>query len=312
MIKLQEVANCLVCESSDSKAIQTTQTMMGEGVEQWTFRQCSDCQMVYLAPRVPVDSLDAYYTESYLPYRGPSAWGKYSKLVKSDQEKIDKKRLSTVLKYASKNTSSILDIGCGKPSFLKLVEENTGMRSVGLDFSDNGWKENTSDFEKLDLHVGSVEDMDDSMKADIITMWHYLEHDYHPKQTLQELSSKQKEGSILIIEVPNHDSYSRKKHGNFWSGYHSPRHTGLYTPETMKSLLESSGWKVLDQYSYGTLDSYTLDWMSRMERNGIDWSASMESHFVDYVVGKILRPRYYFDRIFSLGFITTIAQNNAG
>ena len=76
----------------------------------------------------------------------------------------------------------------------------------------------------------------------------------------------------------------------------------------MKRLLESSGWSVIDQYTYGTLDPYTLDWMSRMEQKSIDWTDSMESHFVSYVLGKMMRPRYFFDKYSSLGFMTTIAR----
>lgn len=300
--------SCLICDSVKSEVIVTTSTMMGDHGDDWNFHKCVDCNMVYLTPRVPESELDKYYTESYLPYRGASAWGKYSKLVEQDQKKIDIKRLNTVQKYISENTSTLLDIGCGKPTFLKLVDENTDLQCVGLDFSNEGWKQDIEKYSNLKLHVGSTLDLPKEVKADVITMWHYLEHDYNPKKTLRSLAQTQNDNALLVIEVPNHDAYTRTKYRKYWSGYHSPRHTGLYTLDTMKKLLDESGWQVVDQYTYGTLDPYTLDWMSRMEQKSIDWSQSMEPHFFNYVLGKILRPRYYFHRMQNLGFMTTIAR----
>ena len=309
MVETENVGTCLICNSKSSKRIESTSTMMGEQSEQWHFRCCENCQMVFLSPRVSADELGHYYTESYLPYRGSNAWGKYAHLVEGDQKKIDHKRLKTIEKYITPNSKSVLDIGCGKPSFLKLVQENTNLKVSGLDFSDKGWKSESELYQDIDLHISSIEQLPSNLKADIITMWHYLEHDYYPKKTLKSLSNQQEKGTLLVIEVPNHDSYSRRKHGKFWSGYHSPRHTGLYTPDTMKKLLETSGWEIVDQYSDGTLDPYTLDWMSRMEMKSIDWSLSMEPYFIYYVLGKLLRPRYYFHKSQSLGFMTAVARN---
>ena len=202
----------------------------------------------------------------------------------------------------------MLDFGCGKPSFLKLVQDNSDFHCTGIDFSDNGWSDDLEYYKEIDLYVGGPESLNNGIQADIITMWHYLEHDYEPQKTLNILHRTQKTGTKLIIEVPNYDSYSRKKYGKCWSGYHTPRHTGLYTPKTIKLLLESCGWEVIDQYTYGTLDPYTLDWMSRMEEKRIDWTASMEPHFTSYVVGKMIRPRYFLHKLRSLGFMTVIAQ----
>ncbi|MEM9544962.1 MAG: class I SAM-dependent methyltransferase [Bacteroidota bacterium] len=308
-MNLEKVQKCLVCNSQDYSIVETTQTMMATDNRKWQFCQCNQCNMVYLSPRVPVSSLDAYYTDSYLPYRGPSAWGRFSRLVEGDQKKIDQKRLKTVMKYSDSAAKIVLDFGCGKPSFLKLVKENSNFRCIGIDFSDKGWNDTPEQYKDIELHIGGTETLTHGVEADIITMWHYLEHDYAPQETLKTLSQTQKTGTKLIIEVPNYDSYSRKRYGEFWSGYHTPRHTGLYTTRTMKLLLESCGWEVLDQYSYGTLDPYTLDWMSRMEKNRMDWSASMESHFTSYVVGKMIRPIYFLSRFRSLGFMTVIAQN---
>ncbi|MDF1696629.1 MAG: class I SAM-dependent methyltransferase [Saprospiraceae bacterium] len=307
MVNKEIVSSCLVCQAQDTELFITTKTMMAHQDDSWSFNRCRHCGMVALSPRVVPKDLHHYYTESYLPYRGGDAWGKYKNLVDKDQNKIDVKRLKIVRKYLTNSQDSILDVGCGKPSFLKVVQERLGVKSIGLDFSDEGWKNEPEQYQNLALHVGSIENLPEGIHPNVITMWHYLEHDYAPIDTIQLLNSRVSKGATLVIEVPNLDSYTRKKYGKYWSGYHTPRHTGLYTPATMKLLLENNGWKVEEQYTYGTLDPYTLDWMSRMEVKGIDWTESMESYFTSFVIGKILRPYYFFPRLLNLGFMTTVA-----
>ena len=305
---LENKIPCLVCKHQTSDVIVSTKTMMGSDRLKWSFNQCSNCKMVFLSPRVKAEALGTYYTESYLPYRGASAWGKYAHLVEGDMQKIDLARVNTVKKYFDHQEGTVLDVGCGKPTFLKQLKSKSRYDCVGLDFSDEGRKAEPETYSSLRLFQGSIEDLPDHVQPDVITMWHYLEHDYNPIETLEFLKKRQKKSAILIIEVPNHDSYSRRKYGNYWSGYHSPRHTGLYTPATLKTLLENCGWEVIDQYTFGTLDPYTLDWMSRMEKEDIEWSASMENRLIGYVVGKMIRPIYYFHKYLSLGFMTMVAR----
>ena len=55
----------------------------------FNFDQCSECQLVFLNPRVSPNQLKKYYTSHYLPYRGSKAWGKFEKLVENSQKKLD-------------------------------------------------------------------------------------------------------------------------------------------------------------------------------------------------------------------------------
>lgn len=302
-----EYVSCPACGADKAKSFETTHTMMADQNEKWNFDQCRQCDMVYLNPRVPVQYIGDYYREDYLPYRGGAAWGKYRNLVDGDQIKVDSRRVATVKKYSDK-VNSILDIGCGKPSFLVEAMSKLKSECTGIDFSDHGWSDNQEKYSKINLLVGEIEQIPQGVKYDAITMWQYMEHDYHPYETLTKLLDHSHKDTCLIIEVPCIDSDTRRKYGKNWAGYHTPRHTGLFTPATMEVLMNRSGWQVDDAYTYGTLDPYILDWMSRMEREKIDWSTSMEDKFISFVVSKILRPKYFFHKRGSLGFMTVIAK----
>jgi 2-polyprenyl-3-methyl-5-hydroxy-6-metoxy-1,4-benzoquinol methylase len=308
---MEYLTECLACNSNNFVAFEQTIAMMHQNLPaKYNFDRCKACGLVFLNPRVDETALGQFYTASYLPYRIEEAWGKYASFVKKDQQKIDNARVQRIIKHSNLSMQSrILDIGCGKPTFLASLRNSIQANLIGLDFSDEGWKNDRAAYHDIDLRTGEIADLGNEKPMDVITMWHYLEHDYQPQQHLKQLLNYSHAQTRLIIEVPNFDSYTRKKFGKHWSGYHTPRHTALYSPKNMELMLKNSGWKVEQILTYGTLNPYTLHWMSGMEQKRINWSASMEPRFIGYVIGMVLNaPLYLFQKYFSLGFMTIIAR----
>ena len=306
---MQHLQNCPICNASSIVSFIKTTAQMHSSKELFNFDQCANCQLVFLNPRVNLDNLKNYYTSHYLPYRGSEAWGKYSKLVEGSQKKLDLKRVKRVKEMCSVSPKSlILDVGCGNPSFLKACQQELNCKTLGIDFSDEGWKEQSTLFKGLDLQVAEIKDLSLNLKPDIITMWHYLEHDYTPLENLTYLKSIAKPSTTLIIEIPNFDSISRKKYNENWAGWHTPRHTSLFSPDNIKLLLDKSGWNVSQLLTYGTLNPYLLFWMSEVEQKGIQWNKNMENEFWDFVIGMLkFMPTKWNEKKLSLGIMTIIA-----
>ena len=305
------LTECLACNSTNFAAFEQTIAMMHQNLPaKYNFDKCNNCGLVFLNPRVDESDLGQFYTSAYLPYRVEEAWGKYASFVKKDQIQIDKARVQRLIKHCKPNQESrILDIGCGKPTFLAALRDSIKANLIGLDFSEEGWKNDREFYHNIDLRTGEIADLGNEKPMDVMTMWHYLEHDYQPQQHLNQLLQYSHAQTRLVIEVPNFDSYTRKKFGKHWSGYHTPRHTALYSPNNIALMLKNSGWEVEEILTYGTLNPYTLHWMSRMEQKRINWSASMEPRFIGYVIGMILNaPIYLFQKYFSMGFMTIIAK----
>ncbi len=309
-ISTDRLLKCPVCASNHIEAFIQTETQMHETREVFNFDQCKQCEFVFLNPRVSEHQLKHYYTSYYLPYRGPQAWGKFSGVVKQNQNKLDLKRLNVVKSNCDiKPDSLILDVGCGHPSFLKKCKDDLACRTLGLDFSNEGWQNHNAYFKDLDLKVGEIKDLPQSLQPDVITMWHYLEHDYKPLENLSYLKSVAGPQTTLIIEIPNFKSQSRKKFGADWAGWHTPRHTSLFSPQNIKLLLEKSGWKVTNLFTYGTMDPYLLEWMSRMEKKNIKWDKNMQTEFISFVIGMLKYfPKKMKEKQTSLGIMTVIAQ----
>ena len=306
---MQQLTHCPICNAISINSFIKTGAQMHSNKELFNFDQCAECQLVFLNPRVSLDVLQNYYTSYYLPYRGAKAWGKFEKLVEGSQQKLDLKRVSRVKdNHVLSPESLILDVGCGNPSFLKACQQQLKCQTMGIDFSDEGWKDQAARFAGLDLQVAEIKDLPGNLKPDVITMWHYLEHDYTPLENLTYLKSIAKPSTTLIIEIPNFDSESRKKYGKNWAGWHTPRHMSLFSPNNITLLLEKSGWKVSKLLTYGTMDPYLLYWMSEMEKKGIQWDKNMEDEFWGFMLGMVgFMPKKWKEKKYSLGIMTVIA-----
>lgn len=306
---MHSLTQCPVCNATSIGSFIKTTAQMHSSKELFNFDQCAECKLVFLNPRVPLDQLKNYYTSHYLPYRGAKAWGKFETLVENSQQKLDLKRVKRVTDSHSISPETlILDVGCGNPSFLKACKQALNCQTMGIDFSDEGWRDQSAHFEGLDLQVAEIKDLPRNLHPDVITMWHYLEHDYTPLENLSYLKSIAKPTTTLIIEIPNFESTSRKKYGKNWAGWHTPRHISLFSPDNVELLLQKSGWKVSKLLTYGTMDPYLLYWMSEMEQKGINWDKNMANEFWKFVLGMVLfTPKKAMEKRSSLGIMTVIA-----
>jgi ubiquinone/menaquinone biosynthesis C-methylase UbiE len=304
-----KLKKCIVCNNKETTFLYTNCAMMDNSNKEYNFFICKICNLVFLNPRPSLKELKKYYTDIYLPYRGSSAWGKYKKLANFNQQRLDIKRAKLLKQYSSPNkASSILDIGCGKPTFLETCNHFFKSSLYGIDFSNNGWKREQDRFKKLNLKVGDIDVLEKNLSPDIITLWHYLEHDYYPNKTLKKLASISNLNTILYIEVPNYDSLSRKKYKQNWAGFHTPRHTFLFSPKNIEILLNKNGWQVELIDLKGTLNPYVLNWMSEMEIKKIDWSKSMENRFWNYFYGMIIYKLKHLFTNQSEGIMTVLAK----
>ena len=76
-----------------------------------------------------------------MPYRKSKAWGKFEKFVARSQQKLDLKRVKLIKGIHNLSEEFlILDIGCGNPTFLKAFQKKVNCKTMGIDFSDEGWK----------------------------------------------------------------------------------------------------------------------------------------------------------------------------
>ncbi len=305
-----EAAACLLCGASDDETVAISPVQQHTTRDVFRFVRCRACALVRLHPRVRAERVGVYYDATYLPHRGAAAWGRYAPIVERALGRTDRARVKRVL--ATKRLTSVsrvLDVGCGRPTFLRALRDATGAHAVGIDFVDEAWRGDPARWSGLELHEGTLENAPLTPGFDAMTLWHALEHDYQPLATLRRLRALAAPDAVLVIEVPNYDSLWRIWHGAQWAGFHTPRHTVAFTPATLRHLVEKAGWRVEQQLRYGTLDPYISWWLGRQELNGLGVRGDLSGRFFSFVLGKALSlPLTVFQRWVSMGAQTLIAR----
>jgi SAM-dependent methyltransferase len=152
------------------------------------------------------------------------------------------------------------------------------------------------------LHLKSLESHLITYSFDLITAWHYLEHDYQPLETIAKCYKHLKPGGTLIIEVPMYEGILQKLQRETWQGWHSPRHLTLFSLRSWKKMFPDKQWQIVKHYRYGTLSAFTLWWLGRQERKKIQWGDSMQHKFWNLVAWKVLlSPFFLFEKLIPMG-----------
>jgi 2-polyprenyl-3-methyl-5-hydroxy-6-metoxy-1,4-benzoquinol methylase len=302
---------CLLCGVDDAAPLLVSRAQMSRRDERFTFVRCRRCRLVYLDPRVPSRDIGAWYGPDYLPHRGHAAWGRYAMFAAEGQRRTDRARVRIVTRATALSPSArALDLGCGRPTFLEALHRRAGVSGVGVDFSDAGWRHEPERWRAagLALYHGRLEDTSVVGPFDLVTLWHALEHEYQPLETLRRLRSVAGRGATLVVEVPDFDGLTRRLHGSHWAGYHTPRHTAVYTRATLGEMLRRAGWRVLRQHGYGTLDPYVLWWLGRQERAGRPFDEDLARRFPGFMAGKLLTLPVAAQRWLPLGVQLAVAR----
>ena len=257
---------------------------------------------------VSENQLVSYYTNAYLPYRGEKAWGKYANFVVWDDQQLNARRVELAMLYLHQKTEiDVLDIGCGKPDFLAQLAKNENIRTMGVDFTSAQWEE--PKYKNLTLVEGDWRNIELNKQFDLITAWHYFEHDYDINQTIEKCRQLLKPNGILLIEVPMYQGIIQKLQRRYWQGWHSPRHISLFSFKSWRMIFLEKDWEIVKHSKYGTMSAFTLWWLGHQEKKNIDWSGSMERHFWNLVFWKVLlMPLFALERIIPLGIQTIVIR----
>jgi len=234
------------------------------------FVRCAKCDLVYLRDRVDASATGALYDADYPLHRGPALWGPFAPLVEGDQARVDAARVRTVLGARSLGPDdTVLDVGCGRPTFLAALAERTGCRAIGVDIVA---VPDESRFSSVRVFRGAPPDwpydVEKAAPFAAVTLWHALEHDSTPVETLRWLAARTCPDGVCVVEVPDLEGSTARMLGRWWPGLHTPRHASVFTTKTLASVAERGGWEVVRIDRRGTLAPFVLVALGALDRVG--------------------------------------------
>ena len=250
-----EAVGCLACGSRTSTPFLVGEDDLTGKPGRFTFVQCSQCGLVYQSPRLTLEGIRPYYEGQYIAHQSYARWGLLAPLFRAAMASLDRAKLRIVQRHATLRTSSrLLDVGCGSGSFLAHVKDVTCASVAGVDFVDLSRRD---EFKGVEFHHGVFYDQHVGRdRFDVITMWHFLEHDYDPLRSLRHAMSALAPGGVLVIEVPRLDSLSFRLFRSRWPGVQAPQHTALFDKDRLVQMVSSAGFEVVEHLPYGAFPPY--------------------------------------------------------
>ncbi|GAB4136575.1 MAG: hypothetical protein Tsb009_03720 [Planctomycetaceae bacterium] len=286
----QETVDCLHCGGHEFETvIIASDPITGLG---GNFRlvRCRDCDLAFTNPRPTPASIGTFYPDDYQPYvargwdesgrakfhrameravlqckfgyPGPSITFKTRLLAALGQWRIRRSRQRQSW-IPFREPGRLLDFGCGAGMFLQEMRE-FGWSVEGLDFSEPVAKQ-VEQTTGIKIHVGTLPHSELAEESfDAVTMWNSLEHVYNPRETVRHANRILRPGGVLVIGVPNFDSWGFRTFQQDWHGLELPRHLTHFTPQTLTATLEAEGYRVLsvDQIA-------RVGWVRRSARNAL-------------------------------------------
>jgi len=132
-----------------------------------------------------------------------------------------------------------LEIGPGRGGFIAYLQRN-GYKVEGIDIS----SAICSDLEKrfgVTMVCGTLEEFCKTLKYDLISAHHVMEHLWELSDFLVKCRSLLSEEGFLLLSCPNASSWLAEFRA--WPGY-EPYHSFFFTPDTLSKVLSRNGFTV--------------------------------------------------------------------
>lgn len=176
-------------------------------------------------------------------------------------KKIALKNKRNLISSLKKNAQSILDIGAGTGDFLNFVSP-VFTSVIGVEPNQ---KARELARQKGVLLEESLNDIKEK-SFDVITMWHVLEHMPNLEETIQEIETLLKPNGILLIAVPNFNSFDAAHYKNYWAAFDVPRHLWHFSKTSMNKFFSSK--LLLQKIRPMIFDSFYVSILSEKNKSG--------------------------------------------
>jgi SAM-dependent methyltransferase len=110
-----------------------------------------------------------------------------------------------------------------------------------------------------------------SKSLDVVTLWHVMEHLEHLNEMWETLHRILKDKGVLIVAVPNPESYDARKYKEWWAAYDVPRHLWHFSPLVMRHFGEKHSF-VLEKECPMPFDAFYVSMLTeKYKGNGLSF-----------------------------------------
>lgn len=299
---------CYLCGGNATQPLVIGEDDLTGKPGRFQFVTCDQCGMAFQHPRLTQEQVKYYYDDEYIAHRKKTDWGWLTPFYLKAMRRHDLGKLALADRCVSLHTGSrVLDIGCGAGTFLQELVARDGMAATGIDFKDLS---HLPSLGKIDFRCGLLSEQKlEARSFDLVTMWHFLEHDYDPAASLKRCRELLADDARLIIEVPRLDSLSFRLYRERWPGLQAPQHTVLYSRDSLLNMVRSQGLDVVEYLPWGAFPPYFYLFTGFAFKLLKGRGLSLDRAILPYFIGQLLcAPLLMFQRRLNLAMQTVICR----
>lgn len=237
--------NCARCGGWDAERVIQTPDYELHIDAPFEISLCRTCGHTYTSVRPDRDTLfSKFYPDDYICYGGKR--GVAGRMDRIRMEGQAAQRAKMVEKFVGQqNRVKLLEVGCATGEFIKTCRRRFGWEVAGIEpnrrssdaLNREGYPVVTSPLEDAEIPAG---------ECDVVCLFNVLEHLWDSVYSLKRINRMLKSGGLVVAEIPDFDSPSRKRFGKHWFLYHLPRHLSHFTKKSLTGLMNECGFERVD------------------------------------------------------------------
>ena len=208
--------------------------------EKFEVVRCAHCGFL-MTQNAPIEAkMGKYYEAPDYISHSDTQKGMMNRVYHWVRQFMLSRKAALVRKVSNMSVGTLLDYGTGTGYFahammqkqwhVKAIEKSPQARAFA--------KERF----KLDVEPETALPLYQPKTFDVVTLWHVLEHVEHLNEMWETLHKILKDRGVLIVAVPNPDSYDARKYGEWWAAYDVPRHLWHFSPSVMQKFGAKHGF----------------------------------------------------------------------
>jgi len=302
---------CYLCGANDFEPFITAQDDYTGKPGRFSFVTCRRCGLHYQNPRLTIDEIKFFYDDEYIAHRKKSDWGVLTGFFNWAMSRHDRQKDAIVSRFVPLGArTEVLDVGCAVGTFLQHLRARYDVAATGVDFKDLSANPSLGG---VDFRCGLFYEQDfGSKRFDLITMWHFLEHDYDPLRTLCTARDLLCEDGRLIVEVPRLDSMTFRLFGRRWPGLQAPQHTVLFDKRALLAAIDAAGLEVVEYLPYGAFPAFFYFFagaaFTLLRGKGLDLAKAIYPYFAGQI---LLAPLLAFEKQLNFAMQTVVCRRRA-